>query len=105
MELDVATLAIRVGNFALWAGLSYRILRTDRPVSGAARRMILLVIVSGMAVLTIGALVPFGFPGNWARLLYTSFTAAASIVALSLITTGEPNGLPGDDDDPVPPPQ
>lgn len=109
IDIDIATLIVRGANLLLWVILGCRIIQADRPVSGMARNVITLVIMFGMAVLFFGALVPFGLDGQVARLVYTAFTAASAIVAISLLTTGEPNGTmkasPPDDDLPLPPPQ
>lgn len=109
MEVEITTLIIRGLNLALWVLLGIRILVLDRPVSRMARNTIIMVVIFGMGVLFLGALVPFGFPGEAARLIYTAFTAFAAIVALGLLTTGEPNGFarlsPPHDDHAVSPPQ
>lgn len=99
MELEIGTLIIRAINLGLWLVVAFRISRGGIPVSNLARRIIITMIVFGMSVFLIGALVPFGFPGTWASLLYTAFTAYAAIIALALLTTGEPNGhSPADGD-------
>lgn len=89
MELFAAALALRVVNAVLWLLVVVRILRHDRPVSALTRKLISLVLLFGMGILVLGALVPFGFPGELARLIYTAFTAFAGLIALGIITTSD----------------
>lgn len=98
LDLEHVTVLIRGINLLLWLGVVKRIIEDDRPLSRLARRMVGLVIVFGMAVFVVGSLVPFGFPGQWASLIYTAFTAFAAILAVALLSTGEPNGVQDEDD-------
>lgn len=93
-EIDLATVAIRSINFVLWVVLVVRILRSDRPVSGLARRVLVLVLALGMGALFLGSLTPYFVPTTVVRLIYTAFTSLAAIAATALLTTGEPNGSP-----------
>lgn len=96
-QIDYATLAIRGINLVLWLILGARILRSDRPVSGLARRITLLVIMLGMTALFLGSLTPYYLSPGTVRLIYTAFTSLSAIAATALLTTGEPNGrLMGD---------
>ena len=89
MELVYGALLIRAINLVLWAMVVARILYHDRPVTRLARRLVSLVLVFGMGVLLLGALVPLGFPSETSRLIYTSFTAFAALIALGIITTSD----------------
>lgn len=88
-ELAIGSLIIRGVNCLLWVTVVVKILRHDRPVSRLARQLISLVLLFGMAVLFMGSTVPFGFPGDVARVLYTSFTAFAGLIALAILTTSD----------------
>lgn len=101
MELEIGTLLVRGVNLVLWIVVAARILVRNQSLSLLARRAVATVIVFGMSVLVLGATVPFGFPGHLATLIYTAFTAYAAILAVALLSTGEPNGrqaAAGDDD-------
>lgn len=82
----VLTLTIRASAFLLWLRIAVRYWASP-PLTIAGRRLVLLVVVLGLACFVAGGLSPFLVPGWLARLLYTGFAAYASIVALAIITT------------------
>lgn len=90
MDLATATLLIRAGNLVLWFLVATRVLLRDEPLTVLGRRMVATVVVFGMTVFVVGALVPFGLPGQLASYIYTAFTAYAAGVALALLTIDEP---------------
>lgn len=92
-EIDIVSIAIRGINAGLWVALGIRILRSDRPLSGFARKVAILVIVFGMGILFLSSLTPFIIPATAVRLMNTAFTSFAAIAAIALLTTGEPHGL------------
>lgn len=89
MELLTIAVGLRFANFLLWTLVILRIFRHDRPVSRLTRQLISVVLFFGMGILALGSLVPFGFPGELARMIYTAFTAFALLIALGIITTSD----------------
>lgn len=87
MDLVIGSLLVRGINLALWLVVARRLLRRQEPLPLLTRRVVVLVMTFGMAVLFLGALVPFGFPGDVARMVYTVFTAFAALAAFGILTT------------------
>lgn len=93
MEGDIytyGTLAIRLVNALLWTSVVLTILHRDKPVTPLIRRLISTILLFGMWVLVIGGIVPLGFPGEAARMVYTIFTAYAGLIALAIVTSEDP---------------
>jgi hypothetical protein len=85
---DVASFLIRASNAALWLVIGIHAFRWNKPLSRFGRRIVWTVIAIGMIVLAVGGLVPMGIiSGQFARVMYTAFTAYAAIVALALLST------------------
>lgn len=83
---DVGTLVIRSANAVLWLYFCAQVLMRNHPVPTLARKFISTVLIFGMFIFVVGALIPFGVPTDFARLLYTAFTAYAGIVVFTMIT-------------------
>lgn len=90
MDLSVAALILRSVNFLLWLLVVIRILRHGVPVSSLTRKLISVTVIFGMGILLVGGLVPFGIVrAETARMIYTSFTVFAGLIALGIITTAD----------------
>lgn len=89
MSLDQwAVAGIRGLNLLLWVSLGIDLWRhATLPLPIIARRLIVLVIVGGMAVLFIGAFTPTYLPVGFSRTLYTAYTGFAAMVALAVWKT------------------
>lgn len=92
-EATVGSLVIRVVTASLWTILMVRVALTRTAVTLLARRAICAVIVLVMWLLVLGAVATLGlFPTDLVRLATTIYAAFAAMIAIALLTTGEPTG-------------
>lgn len=85
MEADDWLIAlIRFVNLVVWAELGRDwLMHPHIPLPSIARRLVTIVIVTGMGILFIGAFAP-ALPAGTARLLYTFYTGFAMMVAVAV---------------------
>jgi hypothetical protein len=89
MTADMAAIVgIRAVNAALWLILGIDLWRhASTPLPAISRKLIVSVLVGGMIVLLICAFAPKYLPIDVSRMLYTTYTGFAAMVALAVRST------------------
>ena len=84
----VAIVTIRGVNAVLWLILGFDLWRhATTPLPAISRRLLVVVLVTGMLVLLVGAFAPKYLPIDVSRMLYTAYTGFAAMTALAVRST------------------